>query len=171
MPLWIRNGTPNIINVAVGYPNEGCFPRFGKRGWYVIQPGRYATVFGGRANTALYVYAFDRFGNEWGGPFFTDVPDEAFDMCWIANCTPCKRVGFFETRNASGGRQIILTLNSSLRKSKSSNNQIVLPTKRLKSRKYPQNIINKTNKQGKLKSANKQMIFSRRRKKKIKEKY
>lgn len=172
MPISIRNSTPNPVDVAVAYYNEGCSPRYGKRGWYNVAPGRTVVVFGGRSNHAYFrFYAEDAFGHVWDGGDFTDVPNEAFDMCWIANCTPCKRVGFFETRNASGGRQIILTLNSSLRKSKSSNNQIVLPTKRLKYRKYPQNIINKTNKQGKLKSANKQMILSRRRKKKIKEKY
>ncbi len=139
MPISIRNSTPNPVDVAVAYYNEGCSPRYGKRGWYNVAPGRTVVVFGGRSNHAYFrFYAEDAFGHVWDGGDFTDVPNEAFDMCWIANCrpgTPCRRLGFrdpgyFDCAFCPGDRLINLVLSSSRRQSKSSKILIALPTKR-----------------------------------------
>ncbi|WP_053912198.1 DUF1036 domain-containing protein [Aneurinibacillus migulanus] len=161
MAISIRNSTPNLVYVAVAYYNEGCSPRYGKRGWYSIEPGRTTVVFGGRSNHAYFrFYAEDNFGHVWGGDDFTNVPNEAFDMCWVANCIPCRRLGFrnpgyFDCVFCPGDRLINLVLSSSRRQSKSSKILIALPTKRkLKYRKYPHGIIKKTKSQTISKSGN-----------------
>lgn len=153
MPIYIRNSTPNLLYVAVGYFNEGCSPRFGKRGWYHVQPGTTAMVFGGRTNHSYFrYYAEDDFGHVWGGDTFTDTPEDAFDMCWIANCPPrtsCNRLGFanpgyFDCFGCPSDRLLNLVLTSSRRQSKSGVFMNVLPTKRrLKFRKHRHGNIKK----------------------------
>lgn len=153
MPIYIRNSTPNRVYVAVGYYNEGCTPNMGKRGWYQVEPGTTVTVFGGRTNHAYFrYYAEDEFGHVWSGSDFTDVPDDVFDMCWIANCSPgvsCRRLGFrnpgyFDCFFCPADRLINLVLTSSRKKSKSNKIIHAVPTKRkVKFRKYRHGIINK----------------------------
>lgn len=154
MAISIRNSTPNTVYVAVGYYNTGCSPRQGKRGWYSVAPGRTRVVYGGRSHHATFrYYAEDDVGHVWSGNNFTDVPDDAFDMCWIANCspgTPCRRLGFrdpgyFDCLTCPGDRTINLVLSSSQQKSKSRKILIALPTKRkLKFRKHRHGIIKRT---------------------------
>jgi hypothetical protein len=163
VPIYIRNSTPNRVFVAVGYYNEGCSFNRGKRGWYLVGPGRTALVFGGKFNHDQFrYYAEDDFGHVWSGGDYTNVPEDAFDMCWIANCTPCRRVGFrVPLTNCApifGCQDIIinLVLTSSRRgrrQSKSGKIVMALPTKRiLKYRKYRHGIINKMKSQKILKN-------------------
>lgn len=166
MTLYFRNRTPNLVYVAIGYPNQGCSPiNYAKRGWYAIQPGGRAAVYGGRASgKSFYWYAYDRVGNVWDGQYFTDVRSTVFDWCWNTGCSTCRSVGFREISFldyflAPADRTIDLVLSSSQRRSKSRNIHIALPTKRkLKYRKYTHGIINKTKRQGKRKSSHKQKI-------------
>lgn len=98
MGFYVRNSTPNPIFVAVGYYDSGCSPiTYVKKGWYRIAPGRRALlVTGSAANQSFYIYGYDRFGNSWGGNFYTYVPTTAFTMCWIERCQGCRSVGFDE---------------------------------------------------------------------------
>ncbi len=169
MALLVLNSTSNTVYVAVGYPNSGCTGVTAKRGWYAVPPGRTVPIYGGSVSGwSFWWYAEDAFGHVWAGDSFTDVPNEAFDMCWIEACPPprCRRLGFRKTRYFGDWFQrdytIRLVLASSVKKSKSDNVLIALPTKRkFKFRKYQHGIINKRKfKYGKYKHG----IFDRTRK-------
>lgn len=155
--LSIRNSTPNTVYAVIGYPNEGCTPRKGKRGWYAIRPGRTVLVFGGTANNVFSYYVEDDAGHVWAGDDFTDVPDEAFSRCWIEACKPCRRLGFrgIAFFGGSSDRIINLVLSRSQVKSTSRIIHLAWPSlRKLNDRKYPHGIINKTESKAKSKSGN-----------------
>jgi len=175
MSISIRNSTPNTVYVAVAYYNGGCSPRYGKRGWYSVAPGRTRVVYGGRFNYAYFrYYAEDSFGNVWDGNNFTNVPDDPFDTCWIANCSPgtsCRRLGFRDpgyfncTFLCTEDKIINLVLSSSRKQSKSRKILIALPTKRkLKYRKHPHGILKKTKFQTTPKPGNTRITYPTKRK-------
>lgn len=132
MALYIQNETSNYVWVAFAHRSANCSPiTWVKKGWWQVAPGRTQMIFNGSTvNQWYYVYVEDTEGNVWDGSYYTYVPDDAFEMCWIERCTPCNYVGFQRTVN-------ITTVNHTLRitktskKSRSGNTSTLVYTKRI----------------------------------------
>ena len=90
-----RNSTSSPVYIAFGYPNSGCGPvNYAKIGWYRVDPGQTRQVRSGYVgNQTFYYYAEDAFGRRWSGPYFTDLPQQAFHWCWNTGCTTCRYLG------------------------------------------------------------------------------
>jgi uncharacterized membrane protein len=86
MSLRIRNKYPKPIWAMIEWHHPNC-PDGGeweKAGWWKVQPGAIATVYGGDVddvNRFWYFFAHASDGAQWSGPFIEHVPSTAFDWC------------------------------------------------------------------------------------------
>jgi Protein of unknown function (DUF1036) len=87
--LYFQNRTQETILVAFGYPNNGCWNegtgvQYSKKGWYSVAPGAEIKVYTGWVGGDAWFYHAEAqaSGATWEGEFHTDVPSEAFDLCW-----------------------------------------------------------------------------------------
>jgi hypothetical protein len=99
MGFYFKNNRQEVIWVVFGYPREGCEGGvdYGKKGWYRLAPGDVAKVYTGWAGSDAYFYyaEADDLSPKWSGRYFTDVPLNAFDLCWNLGVSgAATRLGF-----------------------------------------------------------------------------
>lgn len=133
MGLNFRNSTSSTVYVAIGYLNYGCSPvTYAKIGWYRLFPGETRQVWSGYAGgRTFFYYAEDSFGRSWSGAYFTQVPNQAFHLCWNAGCFPCRNLGFRRIDISIFYRDYTVNLVSSSSRSSSKQGNILmaLPSK------------------------------------------
>jgi uncharacterized membrane protein len=97
MGLYFQNKTGETLFVAYAYHHPGCEGGvdWAKKGWYQIAPGGTAKVLSGWVGGSKFFYfaeAADR-SPAWSGPFFTQLPVNAFDWCWLTGSTSSRNLG------------------------------------------------------------------------------
>jgi uncharacterized membrane protein len=86
MSLRVRNKYPKPISVMIEWHHPNC-PDGGdwrKAGWWNVQPGAVATVYGNDVddvNRFWYFFAQATDGATWSGPISERVPSHAFELC------------------------------------------------------------------------------------------
>jgi uncharacterized membrane protein len=99
--LSFTNGYSQVLSVAIMWYHPNC-PDGGdweKKGWWNINPGNTAHVLDldlDETNRYYYFYAEAVDGHTWSGPYFTNVPSEAFDWCENTGSTTSRSLGFRE---------------------------------------------------------------------------
>lgn len=98
--LQFCNQYPQTIQVAIMWYNPNCpdGSNWEKRGWWTLAPGSCANVLDrdvGAINRYIFYYA-ETVGaaTTWAGPYYSHVPDEAFDWCSNLSSTSSRYVGF-----------------------------------------------------------------------------
>lgn len=128
-----RNNTNSTVYIAYAYQNSNCRPvTYAKIGWYRVEPGQTRQVWSGYAGgRTFYYFAEDVFGRTWNGPYFTQIPNQAFHWCWNTGCSTCRNLGFrrIDVPVFYADYTINLLLTSSQGKSKSGNILTALPSK------------------------------------------
>lgn len=99
MGLYILNNSSLPVDVAFAYSDSSCRSKSGvgwrKTGWFNVAPrSRRQLVSGYVGGSSFFVYAENVNGDNWGGDFYTQVPDDAFSWCWNTGCSTCTNVGF-----------------------------------------------------------------------------
>jgi uncharacterized membrane protein len=108
------NGYSTTVWTMIEWYHPNC-PDGGdweKAGWWRIEPGKSATVFGGdvdNVNRYWYFYAHAADGGQWSGPFSEIVPRIAFDWCENTANTDSRTVGMREL-DVNGADNYTVTL-------------------------------------------------------------
>lgn len=96
--LKIVNTYSTTMQTAIEFRRPGC-PDGGdweKKGWWVIDPGSSAVVWGGDVSDVnrywlYYAEAWD--GATWAGPYTETLPHQRFDWCKNTSSTDSRTVG------------------------------------------------------------------------------
>lgn len=82
----IHNGYHDGVWVAIIYPNDDCSPRWGKKGWWRLDPNQTKTVVSGDLSPhwMYYVHADDGGDTNWGDEIPAACPDAPFELCRVA---------------------------------------------------------------------------------------
>lgn len=97
--LTIGNHYPRTVWVSIMWYTPNC-PDGGdwsKAGWWKIDPGHAANIFGGdldEVNRYFCYYAHTADGVVWAGPYVRAVPHQAYDWCEWTGSTDSRDVGF-----------------------------------------------------------------------------
>ncbi|AUS07484.1 DUF1036 domain-containing protein [Laceyella sacchari] len=131
MGLLFRNSSNSTVYVAYAYQNSDCRPiTYAKIGWFRLDPGQLREVWSGFAGGRTFFYYAESDRLVWTGPYFTQVPFQAFHWCWNVGCTTCRNVGMnrVDVGNFVFNHTVnLIGIGSSQRKS-SENVTIALPT-------------------------------------------
>jgi uncharacterized membrane protein len=101
MSLRFTNNYQATIWAMIEWYHPGC-PDGGdweKAGWWQIEPGGSAVVYGGDLkdiNPIWYYYAHASDGAYWAGPYEEIVPSTAFDWCSDTANTDSRTIGMRE---------------------------------------------------------------------------
>jgi len=101
MALTLCNSYSSRISAAIMfYSPDTCGgegQNFEMQGWWNIEPGSCALVYGNDLedlNRFWYYFAHSNDGAMWSGPFTASVPSEAFDQCYGVGVSPGEGIGF-----------------------------------------------------------------------------
>jgi uncharacterized membrane protein len=99
MSLTFCNRTTSLVSVAImRFDPQSCprGDRFSVQGWWNINPGGCAIVYGGAVNynRFWYFHAEAASGLVWSGSVRAWVSNQAFKLCHSDSCTPCRIAGF-----------------------------------------------------------------------------
>jgi uncharacterized membrane protein len=86
-------------------PNCSDGSNWEKKGWWRIEPGGSAVVYGGDLsdlNQIWYFYAHAADGTQWAGEYEETVPPTAFDWCSNTANTESRTIGMRELVIAEG---------------------------------------------------------------------
>lgn len=97
--LRFTSNYPHTLWVAIMYYEPECeFGDWIKKGWWRLEPGQSATVYGGHLairNRYYCFYAQASDGARWSGPYTRFVPYQAFAWCeWLACWLSAGQCGF-----------------------------------------------------------------------------
>jgi hypothetical protein len=88
MGLYFHNKTNESIDLVFAHKYEDCEgTQYKKKGWYTIAPGQKIKVWSGWAGSYKFYYYAENISRTrvWpreGRDYFTEIPNNAFDMCW-----------------------------------------------------------------------------------------
>jgi uncharacterized membrane protein len=98
MSMQFVNNYPSTIWTAIMWYHPGCADGgdWEKAGWWQLEPGGSATVYGGDVddvNRFWYYFGHAADGAVWAGDFPESVPDTRFDWCIDTSSTSARTVG------------------------------------------------------------------------------
>ena len=96
MGLYILNNTTQSTWVVYAYASPGCEGGvdWAKKGWWEVTPGATAKIHTGYVGgSKFFYYAENDSGAQWAGPFFTNLPWNAFDWCWTTASSQGRQLG------------------------------------------------------------------------------
>jgi uncharacterized membrane protein len=81
--------------VEWSHPNCQDGGNWEKKGWWMIEPGQTAVVYGGdhHFNRYWYYYAHSSAGRQWGGSYSETVPPRSFQWCESTASSDSRTVG------------------------------------------------------------------------------
>lgn len=98
MGLYFRNEAWNPLWVAIGYPRRGCEGGvdYAKKGWWQVPAFETVKVWTGWVGGDPWFFYAEAHNplTRWGGDYFTQVPNNAFDLCWNVGVNPSSNEGF-----------------------------------------------------------------------------
>lgn len=79
--LWVAIG---LLDTDCGRSEEGGGIDYTKQGWWQVNPGAEVKVWSGWAGGDAWFFYAENASRSlvWAGDYFTDVPDNVFDLCW-----------------------------------------------------------------------------------------
>jgi len=96
MGLYFKNKTNELLWVVYGYYAPGCEGvDWAKKGWWSLAPSQTKKVHSGYVGNSYWLFfaEADDFSPVWSGPYFTQIPWNAFDWCWNTGSTNSRTLG------------------------------------------------------------------------------
>jgi len=96
--LYFQNSTSKTVWFAYAYSNSDCGSEgdpWSKTGWFMVTPHTDLLARSGPVNGAKYFFFAENQDRSlsWGGEFFTQLPDRAFDWCWTTGSSDSRLLG------------------------------------------------------------------------------